>query len=146
MNRRYLIASVAVGLAVATLAGVSAGRQTTGPTTPPLVIASMAGNDLYQAYCASCHGRQGKGDGPTVPALKSPVPDLTTLARRSGGVFPAARVAALVTHGEALLSPAHGSREMPVWGPIFRALDPNDTRTSVRISNIVDFVASMQAK
>jgi hypothetical protein len=74
------------------------------------------------------------------------MPDLTTLARRNGGAFPSARVAALVTHGEALPSPAHGSREMPVWGPLFRALDPNDTRTGVRISNIVEFVASLQSK
>lgn len=150
MSRTLLFAGVVAAVAVATLASVSAGRQTTGqatgPTTPPLVIASMAGEDLYQAYCASCHGRQGKGDGPTAPALKSPMPDLTTLARRQGGAYPSARVAALVTHGAALASPAHGSKEMPLWGPIFRALDPNDTRASVRISNIVEFVASMQAK
>ena len=146
MNRTHLITGGVVALAIATLAGVSAGRQTTGPATPPLVIASMAGNDLYQAYCASCHGRQGGGDGPTAPALKSPMPDLRTLARRQGGSFPSARVIALVTHGEALSSPAHGSREMPVWGPIFRALDPNDTRATVRISAIVEFVASMQVR
>jgi mono/diheme cytochrome c family protein len=145
MSRMHVIAGAAVTFAVAT-SGVTAGRQTTGPAMPPLVIASMAGSDLYQAYCASCHGRQGKGDGPTVPALKARLPDLTTLARRNGGIFPSARVAALVTHGEALASPAHGSREMPVWGPIFRALDPNDTRATVRISSIVEFVASMQVK
>jgi mono/diheme cytochrome c family protein len=146
MNRTHLMTAAAMTVAVSTLAGVSAARQTTGPTTPPLVISSMAGSDLYQAYCASCHGRQGRGDGPTGPALKSPMPDLTTLARQNGGIFPAARVEALVTYGEALPSPAHGSKEMPVWGPIFRALDPNDTRTSVRIANIVEFVESMQAR
>lgn len=146
MSSRHLIPGVVAGLVVATLAGVSAARQTTGPTTPPLVIGSMAGGDLYQAYCASCHGRQGKGDGPTVPALKSPMPDLTTLATRNGGVYPSERVVALVTHGEALRSPAHGSRDMPVWGPLFRALDPSDTRARVRVSAIVEFVASMQAK
>jgi mono/diheme cytochrome c family protein len=140
------MAGAMVAVAVATLAGVSSGRQTTGPPSPPLVIASMAGNDLYMAYCASCHGRGGKGDGPTVPALKSSMPDLTTLARRNKGVFPSTRVAALVTHGEALASPAHGSREMPVWGPLFRALDPDDTRATVRISNIVEFVASLQVR
>ncbi|MGE3885453.1 MAG: c-type cytochrome [Vicinamibacterales bacterium] len=133
-------------IAVAILEGVSAGRQTTGPTTPPLVISSMAGADLYQAYCASCHGRGGKGDGPTGPALKSMLPDLTTLGRRNGGVFPGERIAALVAHGEELPSPAHGSREMPVWGPLFRALDPSDTRANVRIASIVEFIRSMQVR
>jgi hypothetical protein len=41
---------------------------------------------------------------------------------------------------------AHGSREMPVWGPIFRGLDPNDRLNRVRIRNIVEYLASMQAK
>jgi hypothetical protein len=44
------------------------------------------------------------------------------------------------------LVPAHGSKDMPVWGPIFRALDPNDTATKVRIANIVDYIESMQPK
>lgn len=146
MSRTSPIVGVVLAAVAAFLEGGPAGRQTTGPTTPPLVISSMAGNDLYRAYCASCHGREGKGDGPTVPALKSAMPDLTTLARRNGGTFPLERVAALVSHGEVLPSPAHGSREMPVWGPIFQALDPSDARTNVRISNIVEFVRSVQVK
>lgn len=146
MSRMLPGVIVAAVAAIGILQGASTGGQTTGPTVPPLVISSMAGSDLYQAYCASCHGRGGQGDGPTVPALRSPMPDLTTLARRNGGAFPAERVEALVTHGEALRSPAHGSREMPVWGPLFRALDPNDTRAAVRISSIVDFIRSMQVR
>ncbi len=146
MSRALLPVVVAAAAAVAIVGGVSAEPQTTGPTTPSLVISSMAGGDLYQAYCASCHGRGGRGDGPTVPALRSAMPDLTTLARRNDGVFPAERVAALVTHGETLRSPAHGSGEMPVWGPLFRALDPSDTRAAVRISSIVEFIRSMQVE
>ena len=53
---------------------------------------------------------------------------------------------AIVTHGEALASPAHGSGEMPVWGPLFRALDPDDTRARTRISAIVGYVESLQGK
>ena len=41
---------------------------------------------------------------------------------------------------------AHGSRDMPVWGPIFRSLDSSDARNRVRIANIVDYVASIQTK
>jgi mono/diheme cytochrome c family protein len=120
--------------------------QSTGPATPSLIIASMAGHDLYQAYCAPCHGRQGRGDGPTAPALRTVVPDLTTIARRAGGQFPTGRMVAIVTHGEALASPAHGAGDMPVWGPLFRALDPSDTRARIRISAVVAYVESLQGK
>jgi mono/diheme cytochrome c family protein len=118
--------------------------QTTGRQNPPLVIASVYGRDLFEFYCASCHGRDGKGGGPVVPALKTAPPDLTTIAARSGGTFPAARVESFVTGDQVL--PAHGTREMPVWGPIFRALDPSDTMARIRIANTVSYVESIQVR
>lgn len=130
------------GLALAPLAVSAAGQ--TGPQTPPLVIPSMYGEDLFNFYCASCHGRDGKGGGPVVPALKVSPPDLTTLAARHGGTFPKAFVESFVTGNRAPLVPAHGSEEMPVWGPIFRALDPNATANRVRIENIVGYIEAMQ--
>ena len=66
------------------------GRRRAQPTPPP-VIESMYGPDLYRHYCATCHGRDGKGNGPAAAALKVPPPDLTVLARRQKGVFPARR-------------------------------------------------------
>ena len=126
--------------------GLCADGQRTGTSPPPLVISSMTGRDLFEFYCASCHGRDGKGGGPAAPALKIAPPDLTTMARRSGGTFPARRVEAFVTGDEPLASRAHGSTDMPVWGPIFRALDPNDRRARARLSNIVTHVESLQAK
>ena len=120
--------------------------QTTGATNPPLVISSLYGRDLFEFYCASCHGRDGTGHGPTAPALKTPPPDLTTMARSLGGSFPVARVEALITDGGTLLTPAHGSKDMPVWGPIFRALDARDALSTVRISNVVAYLESIQAK
>ena len=59
--------------------------------SPRKLIASMEGKDLFRAYCASCHGMDAKGNGPVAPALKAPVPDLTTLAKRNRGVFPVNR-------------------------------------------------------
>ena len=120
--------------------------QTTGSKNPPLVISSMYGRDLFELYCATCHGRDGKGNGPAVAALKAPPPDLTTIARRNGGMFPRARVEAFVTLGDDRATPAHGSKDMPVWGPIFRALDPNDTANKVRVANIIGHVESLQVK
>ena len=137
------------GLAVlAGTAGVIglAASQTTGSTVRPQAIKSLEGRDLFAVYCASCHGRTGIGDGPVVPALKVPPPDLTTLAKRNGGVFPGAQVGVLLSGPRRATLPAHGSSDMPVWGPILRALDPNDTQAAIRVSNLVLYLESIQVK
>ncbi len=121
-----------------------AAGQSTSPATPPLVIESMYGPDLYRLYCATCHGRDGRGNGPAAASLKVPPPDLTRLARRRNGVFPARDVEAIVRGGTVIT--AHGSDEMPVWGPIFYALDPSDARVKARISSLVGHLASIQQK
>ena len=118
--------------------------QTTGPKNPPLVISSMYGRDLFEFYCATCHGKDGKGRGPVAAALKTAPADLTRIASRSGGTFPTERVKSLVTAAGGVLTSVHGSTDMPVWGPIFQALDPRDKVTAVRISNIVEYIESMQ--
>ena len=118
--------------------------QTTGPRTTPLVIGSMYGPDLFKMYCATCHGRDGNGGGPVAVALKVAPPDLTVLSRRANGVFPAREVEAIITGGAAVA--AHGSSEMPVWGPIFRALDPSDAHVKMRIRNLVAHIQSIQQK
>lgn len=118
--------------------------QSTAPPNRRLVIDSMYGPDLFQFYCATCHGRDGKGRGPVAPSLRGAPPDLTTIRLRSGGAFPRARVEALVTGASDPPAVAHGSREMPVWGPIFQGLDPSDTMNRIRIANIVEYLESIQ--
>jgi len=126
---------------------VAAGAaQETVRENPPLVIPSMYGRDLFGFYCAPCHGRDGKGGGPVAEALKRRPPDLTAIARQGGGRFPRARVEGFVTHGSGEAATAHGTAEMPVWGPTFRGLDPSDARVKVRISNLVDYIESIQAR
>ena len=142
MNRRS--GSLILGYVV--LAALIARGQTTGPRQPPLVIPSMAGQDLYRFYCATCHGVDGKGKGPVASALRVAPADLTLLARRDGGTFPRDRIFAFVANGGSTASGAHGSKEMPIWGPIFFALDPSDTRAVMRIENIVQYLESIQAK
>jgi mono/diheme cytochrome c family protein len=139
-----IYAAGAALLAAAALQQVS--PQPTGPMNPPLVITSLYGRDLYEFYCAPCHGRDGKGSGPVVPALKTQPPDLTTLAERNSGAFPRARVEAFVTGDTPRGVPAHGSKEMPVWGPIFRALDEREALNKARIGNLVDYIQSLQSK
>jgi mono/diheme cytochrome c family protein len=121
-----------------------AARQNTRPITPPAVIESMYGPDLYRHYCATCHGADAKGNGPVSVALKTTPPDLTILARNRRRVFPESEVARVIEGGKAVA--AHGSIEMPVWGPIFRSLDPSDTRVKVRIAALVSYIASIQQK
>ncbi len=111
---------------------------------PPAVIKSMDGRDLYDFYCVSCHGKSGKGDGPVAPKLKVRPPDLTTLAVQNGGVFPKDRVEGILTG--AIVTPTHGSKGMPVWGDVFRFLDPDDQRVRIRIMNLVAYLESLQAK
>ena len=117
--------------------------QAQRPISPPLMISSFVGADLYQFYCASCHGPGGKGDGPVALSLKALPPDLTTIAMRHDGHFPAEELQRYIA-GDHEPPSAHGSREMPVWGPIFRSLEPHDRLTPVRIENLVRYIETLQ--
>jgi mono/diheme cytochrome c family protein len=129
---------VCMGSLPTTVVGQTGSRES-------LMINSVAGRDLFEFYCATCHGRDGKGAGPVATALRVPPPDLTTLATRYGGVFPGSRIESLVANGPDI-PPAHGSTDMPVWGPIFRGLDSNDRLTRVRLRNVVEYLASIQTR
>lgn len=107
------------------------------------LIRSLDGPDLFHAYCASCHGLDAKGHGPAAIALKTPVPDLTHLASNSGGKFPDARVRKTIMGDDVIAS--HGSREMPVWGPIFHQVEEDVDRGNVRLENLVKYLESIQA-
>jgi mono/diheme cytochrome c family protein len=120
--------------------------QSTNAKAPDLVITSMAGRDLFEFYCAPCHGRDGKGEGHAAAALKVPPANLTTLSERNQGRFPTAKVEAAIKGEGTLSTPAHGSREMPVWGPIFRGLDKREAVNTARIQNIVKYIESLQTK
>ena len=76
-----------------------------------------AGQQYFVRYCSACHGVAGHGDGPSAPALRMPPADLTRIAQRRAGHFPVAEIAAFID-GRTVV-PAHGSREMPIWGERF---------------------------
>src|ERR1035438_6600574 len=78
---------------------------------------AASGKEMYTAYCAVCHGTDGKGGGPAASALKVPPSDLTLLSKNNGGKYPDMKVRSSI-QGETVL-PAHGSKEMPVWGSLF---------------------------
>ena len=112
---------------------------------PATYTSPSSGKEMYTAYCASCHGADGKGDGPAAPALKMPATNLTTLAVKNGGTFPAAHVATEIQGGA--VAPAHGSKDMPVWGPVFMTMGGHSAaQAQLRIRNLTNYLESIQVK
>lgn len=106
---------------------------------------AASGKEMFNSYCASCHGSDGTGNGPAASALKVAPTDLTQLARNNGGKYPALKVTSALT-GKAELA-AHGNKEMPVWGPIFyRMSGGSQGEVDQRIANLNRYIESLQAK
>ena len=104
---------------------------------------AASGQEMYVQYCASCHGKEGKGDGPAAAALKTPPGNITTLTTRNKGTFPALRVAQMIQGEET--AAAHGSRDMPTWGQVFHQTEQT-SMVKLRVANLTDYIKSIQAK
>ena len=102
----------------------------------------IAGPELYRLYCASCHGVDGRGDGAVAEALKHKPSDLTLIARRHKGEFPAFRITHIIDGYEVRF--AHGTREMPVWGRFFGDMTRNDELLKLREHNLTEYIRSIQ--
>lgn len=112
---------------------------------PIRATSPVSGKEMYTSYCAVCHGTDGKGEGPAASALKVPPTDLTSLSKNNGGKYPSLKVVASI-HGESAL-PAHGSKEMPVWGSLFWNMSGgHEGEVQQRVSNLNKYIESMQAK
>ena len=141
MTRRATAVLILVFVFAATLAF----SQTTITKSPAPYTSPASGHEMYKAYCASCHGLTAKGDGPAASALKATVPDLTTIKTRSGGTFPSAHIVQVI-RGDAN-SPSHGSKDMPVWGPVFLAVSEHQpVRVQQRAQNLTSYIESLQTK
>lgn len=104
-----------------------------------------SGVEMYKAYCASCHGMDGKGRGPAASALKMPPTDLTMLSKNNGGKFPELKFQNILKVSSPLA--AHGSSDMPTWGPIFRSLEQgSESFAQMRLYNLSKYIQGMQAK
>jgi mono/diheme cytochrome c family protein len=131
-----------VGCAMFALASALGAAQSMQSSKSP---SAKQGALTYKQYCAVCHGSAGKGDGPAASALKVRPPDLTTLARRHGGKFPDAYVSSVLRNGVKM--DAHGTPEMPIWGPLFLALDSSfQSETNRRIAGLAAYLKSLQTK
>ena len=115
--------------------------------TPITPTSAASGEEMYMSYCAVCHGKAGKGDGPAASALKAPPADLTTLAKKNNGKYPADHVSSVLRFG--VEAPAHGTKDMPTWGPLFRSTHPVEHGTELeelRIVNLSNYIKSLQTK
>jgi mono/diheme cytochrome c family protein len=104
---------------------------------------TVDGAKIFQYRCAVCHGIDGRGHGPDSVVLKHPVPDVTLISKRSGGKFPYQHVREVIEGNQRAL-PAHGDREMPVWGPIFHEVESDQDWGEVRLDAITRHVESIQ--
>ena len=137
---RLIVAAITVGTVT------MAHAQQAGPAAQNL------GKNEYQKHCAVCHGVSGKGDGIYADLLKSGtvVANLTELSKKNNGVFPFARVSETIENG---VPGAHGTKEMPIWGPRYRieagqSLYDEYTEAYVRarILALTEYIYSMQAR
>lgn len=133
-------------LFIATMMMVSANAQQSAvkiqnvPVKPTQIT---DGKQMYQNYCASCHGATGIGNGSAAPALKIAPANLSRLTAQNKGVFPGEHVAAVLQFGSA--NPAHGSMDMPIWGDLFSTMGPDGRdEGKLRIRNITDYLKTLQ--
>jgi mono/diheme cytochrome c family protein len=141
MSRLLHLASLLFGLSI--LATTAQAQTTKDP-----------GKREYETSCAGCHGTAGRGDGPLFKHLVKPPSDLTMLAKRNGGVFPVQRVVETIDGRLSAEIGPHGSREMPIWGQVYRsqALEPGagevnpDWYAHGRMLALVDYLWRIQQK
>ena len=136
-------------LAIALFVGLLYPAQAQSQTKPTIVrepakaTAANSGSEMFTTYCAVCHGTTGKGTGPAATALKKQPADLTQLAKKNGGQFPAIKVSLIIKGNEILAS--HGSRDMPIWGKIFSDME-GEKISDLRIHNLTEYVQTLQEK
>lgn len=122
-----------------------AASKTEVKKTPIKQTSAASGKEMFVQYCAPCHGTDGTGNGPAAPAMKVSPTDLTQLAKKNGGKYPSNQVAAVLKFGSG--AGPHGSKDMPVWGPLLQSLDKyHDEVAQQRVANIVGYIESLQAK
>jgi mono/diheme cytochrome c family protein len=122
--------------------GIALGRDVVQGQQPGGSPSAVNGKAMFDTYCTSCHGKEGKGDGPAAPALKTKPADLTGLSARNGGTFPNDKVRRFIEGREAVAG--HGTREMPIWGGLFAGLDRDSDMARIRIANLADYLKTIQ--
>ncbi len=144
MRIRYFVCLLTLAFASAPVAMPQESKTEVKHGTAP-VTSPVSGKEMFLGYCASCHGKDAKGDGPAAASLKVAPADLTGLAKRNGGKYPSDKVTSIL-RGQANLVP-HGDQEMPVWGPVFWKMSGgHEEIVQQRIANLNKYLESLQVK
>jgi len=138
---KYLSFSV---LIAAIAIGTSFANQTRAKVTIPVEKTSaIDGRQMFASYCAPCHGTDGRGHGPAAAALTAQPRDLTAFSKNNHGKFPDTHVVEVLHFGAD--TQAHGSAQMPVWGPILGKMNQTNVQEKeLRISNLSRYLESIQ--
>ena len=139
-----LVAALAAGADKPLPPGPVPGQAKPAPAPADPGIAGVPGAYAYRTYCASCHGADGKGEGPLAENLRFRPPDLSLMAKRNGGEYPAETVHRIVDGRRPL--PGHGGPDMPIWGDAFKnpetGFDEAKVREKIRV--VVDHLRTLQ--
>lgn len=133
---------VLVALAVIALSAGAAYAQTKVEQGTIKQVPASDARAMFDSYCAVCHGKTGLGDGPAAKALAKAPADLTKISARNGGTYPEVKVKRYIEGLDEV--PAHGSRDMPMWGDLFRSL--NRDTAQIRIQALSDLLKGMQTR
>ena len=132
--------ALGIGSLAAAIIGLSPHAAANAAQGPP-----TDGRALFATYCASCHGKTGRGDGPAAEALRIKPADLTQFALRNGGIFPNEKVRRLIDGRDAVR--AHGNIEMPIWGDAFQIREGlSESAAKGRIEAIMYYLGSIQQR
>ena len=132
-----------LGLALS-LVAAAAQTKTVLKDVPARMTGSLNGKELFNQFCAVCHGVDAKGAGPAVSALKRAPGDLTQLSRKHDGKFPKLAVKVTITGGDSVME--HGTREMPMWGSVLTQTGQQRAMGDLRVQALLDYIEQIQAK
>jgi hypothetical protein len=131
-------------LAATLLAAAPAQAQSTSE------MQAHFGELTYRLFCSGCHGADARGNGELAEALGIPLGDLTQLAKRNGGVFPADAVRDAIAGRGPL---GHTKLNMAPWAQMFAdEFEQFASRMAVnamvarRIEHIVAYLESIQER
>lgn len=135
-----MIKYVLVAVVTLAVSAGAAGAQTKIEKGPIKQTPASDAKVMFDTYCAVCHGKEGKGNGQAAASLTKVPADLTRIAARSGGTFPEVKVRRYIEGLDEV--PAHGTRDMPMWGDLFKSL--NRDTAAIRVEGLAQYLKGMQ--
>lgn len=135
-----MVRLVVTALAALAMSAGSAFAQAKIEQAPIKNVNVTDAKGMFDSYCAVCHGKDGKGTGPAAKALTKVPADLTRISTRNQGGFPETRVRRYIEGLDEV--PAHGTRDMPMWGSLFNSL--NRDTAQLRVAALAGYIKGMQ--